>query len=112
MSTVEIRNAMKNAAAQKFIDTHPDCMASVEGDYVFIDPTPVEVDGKPTYVKWTLTACQWADTKARSKFNPETDCVDAQTTLDGLIEEQVAAKKSSEEKKKSKAKKKKNEEEE
>lgn len=109
MNATEIRNTIKNTAAQNFIDQNPECAASVEDDYVYV--VPVEVEGKTMYAKWTLTACQWADTKSRAAFNFQKDTLDAQKSLDELISKQMEAKKSSEEKKAKKTKKKSKEEE-
>ena len=109
MKFAEVRNAIKNTAAQNFIDQNPECAASTEGDYVFV--VPVEVEGKTMYAKWTLTACQWADTNSRAAFDFQKDTLDAQTSLDELIAKQMEAKKSSEEKKAKKTKKKSEEEE-
>ena len=107
MNTTEIRNYVKDTAAQMFIDAFPNCAATIDKDYQYV--FPVEVDGKTVYAKFTLTTCAWADTKSKPAFNFEEETLDAQMALEDI---QMGRAKKAEETKKSKSKKKKDEDEE
>ena len=107
MNTTEIRNYVKDTAAQMFIDAFPNCAATIDKDYQYV--FPVEVDGKTVYAKFTLTTCAWADTKSKPAFNFEEETLDAQGALEDI---QMERAKKAEEAKKSKSKKKKDEDEE
>ena len=111
MNTTEIRNYVKDTAAQMFIDAFPNCAATIDKDYQYV--FPVEVDGKTVYAKFTLTTCAWADTKSKPAFNFEEETLDAQGALEDIQMERAKKAAESEAKKsKSKTKKKKDEDEE
>lgn len=102
MNSVEIRNYVKDTAAQMFIDAFPNCAATIDKDYQYV--FPVEVEGKTVYAKFTLTTCAWTDTKSKPAFNFEEETLDAQEALEDMQRERAQ--------KKSKSKKKKDEDEE
>ena len=109
MNTTEIRNYVKDTAAQMFIDAFPNCAATIDKDYQYV--FPVEVDGKTVYAKFTLTTCVWADTKSKPAFNFEEETLDAQEALEDMQRER-AQKAAEAAQKKSKSKKKKDEDDE
>ena len=109
MNSVEIRNYVKDTAAQMFIDAFPNCAATIEKDYQYV--VPIEVEGKTVYAKFTLTTCAWADTKSKPAFNFEEKTLDAQEALEDMQRER-AQKAAEAAQKKSKSKKKKDEDEE
>ena len=47
MNSTEIRNYVKDTAAQMFIDAFPNCASTIDKDYQYV--FPVEVDGKTVY---------------------------------------------------------------
>lgn len=111
MNSTEIRNYVKDTAAQMFIDAFPNCAATIDKDYQYVIPIEVEGEGKTVCAKFTLTTCAWTDTKSKPAFNFEEETLDAQGALEDIQMER--AKKAEEAKKsKSKTKKKKDEDEE
>lgn len=103
MTTNEIRNIVKNTAARSFIDSMPDAKMLTDKDFVFV--TPVEVDGIGTvWAKFTLTTCQWMDTKSKEAFDPDTEAVDAEERLEEILDAQEAKRIEAEAKKSAKAK--------
>lgn len=106
MNSTEIRNYVKDTAAQMFIDAFPNCAATLDKDYQYV--FPVEADGKTVYAKFTLTTCAWTDTKSKPAFNFEEETMDAQAALDD-IQAQRAEKAAEAEAKRAKKSKKKSE---
>ena len=102
MNSVEIKNAIRDAAARAFLNDHPDALAVVGKDYTFV--VPVEVEGKTYWAKVGITSCAYNDTKSRPAFNPETDATPAFEAFDNMLAEREANRLAREAKKKEKAK--------
>lgn len=102
MTTNEIRNIVKNSATRSFIEAMPEALMLTDKDYVFV--TPVEVEGIGTvWAKFTLTTCQWMDTKTKEAFDPDNEAADPMDRLEGIIEAQDAKRLEAEAKKAAKA---------
>ena len=105
MNSNELKNAIRDTAAQKFIDDNPDALAMNEKAYTYV--TPVEIEGNTYYAKWGLTSVQMADTKVRAGFNPDTDATPAREAFESMLAKRAADKAAAEaarEQKKSKKK--------
>ena len=102
MNSVEIKNAIRDAAARAFLNDHPDALAVVGKDYTFV--VPVEIEGKTYWAKAGFTSCAYSDTKSRPAFNPDTDAVPGLEAFENMLAEREANKRAREEKKKEKSK--------
>ena len=100
MNSVEIKNVIRDTAAQKFIDANPDALAINGKDYTFV--VPVDVEGKTYWAKVGITSCQYADTKARPAFNPDTDATPAMAAFLSMVEKREADKAAAEAKRREK----------
>ena len=88
MNANEMKNAIRDAATEQFLDNNPDALAVMGKDYTFV--VPVEIEGKTYWARWGLTSCQTADTKARPAFNPDTDTVPAREAFENLLARRAA----------------------
>lgn len=112
MNSNELKNFVRDTAAQNFINDNPDARSLNDKPYTFV--VPIETENGTMYAKWGLTCVQMADTKARPGFNVDEDSTPAQEAFDNMLAERAANKAASEAAKatkNSKSKKKKEEEE-
>ena len=109
MNSNELKNFVRDTAAQNFISDNPNARAVNDKPYTFV--VPVETENGTMYAKWGLTCAQMADTKARPGFNVDEDSTPAQEAFDNMLAERAANKAASEAAKAEKKSKKKKEEE-
>lgn len=102
MNSVEIKNAIRDAAARAFLNDHPDALAINDKDYTFV--IPVEIEGKTYWAKVGITSCAYSNTKTRPAFNPETDATPALEAFENMLAEREANRLAREAKKKEKSK--------
>lgn len=88
MNSVELKNAIRDTATEQFLDANPDALAVMGKDYTFV--VPVEIESKTYWAKWGLTSVQYADTKARPAFNPDTDAVPAREAFENMLTRRAA----------------------
>lgn len=94
MNFNEMRDFVRDTAAQNFINDNPDARAMNGKPYTFV--VPIETENGTMYAKWGLTYVQMADTKARPGFNVDEDSTPAQEAFDNMLAERAANKAASE----------------
>lgn len=88
MNSVETRNAIRDTAAEKFLDSFPEARAVNGKDYTFV--IPIEVEGVTHYAKFGITSVAENATKTREAFDVENDTTPAREAFDNMIAERLA----------------------
>lgn len=90
MNSTEIKNFVRDTAAQKFINDNPEVRAITGKDYTFVIPVKDESGETVGWARCGFTSCQMNDTKARPGFNPAEDSIPAQEAFDNMLAERAA----------------------
>lgn len=88
LNTVETRNAIRDEAVEKFLDSFPEARAVNGKDYTFV--IPIEVEGVTHWAKFGVTSVAEAATKVRAGFNAEEDTLPAREAFENMLAERAA----------------------
>lgn len=105
MNSTELKNFVRDTAAQKFINDNPEARAINDKSYTFVIPVSDENGETVGWARCGFTSCQMNDTKSRPGFNPDEDSIPAQPAFDNMLAKRAAdaaAKKAERAKKESK----------